>query len=168
MNNEKNEDRCGGVAGGAGGTGGTGIVHVSDSYHGVLDPASGCIGHVSEVSGGTSIRIDSSMTVNEALILLRHWRLELASIYAMWEEGCVGSSDIRIRPYAEDRVFELESMVASVIRRLCGSNPRTRRDLLDLRDISKALDQCPNEGTKVPFPMFDSLLEAREKMMTLL
>lgn len=133
MKVEKVENPCGGVAGGAD------IVHVSDLWNGLLDPM-GFIGHVPEVNGGTSILIGSSMTVFEAFILLRHWREVLASIYSTQESGCVGSTDMRMEPYAAKRIVELESMVASVIQRLCDSEPRTGKALCDLRDIADELE----------------------------
>ena len=143
------------------------ILHVSDDYHGCLEPmicGNSIVGHVPEVNGGTSIIMRASLTLDETLVLLTYWRRELASIYGIWADGCVGSTDMRMEPYVRNRVLELECMAASVIERLCDAEPRTNRTLRDLRDIISALDRCSNDCTTIPCPQSQRLVEACARM----
>jgi hypothetical protein len=70
------------------------------------------IGRVEGVNDATATtRFEATITQHEAQVLYEHWYRKLSRVYDFWAMGQVGSSDMRIQPYAIRRLDELEGLV---------------------------------------------------------
>ena len=96
-------------------------------------------GEVPELNAGTSILTTSSVSIQETLMLLEHWRRELESVTMGWVAvGQSGSSEISIERYARGRMQKLEKEVASVVVTLC-AEPLTDQARQELQEILQAI-----------------------------
>lgn len=64
------------------------------------------VGFVDEIHGDSGKSKEVEVSRYEIRVVARHWIRELYEIHGSYSEGCVGSGDMRLRSYADRRVFQ--------------------------------------------------------------